>query len=46
MNVEKALTLKIDYKTICFEAKCALHRMSMGDKSNIIDEAETFLCTI
>jgi hypothetical protein len=46
MNVEKAPTLKIDYKTICFEAKCALHRMSMGDKSNIIDEAETFLCTI
>ena len=39
-------TMKIDYGTICFEAKCVLHRMSMGDKSNIIDEAETFLFTI
>ena len=26
--------------------KCALHHMSMGDKSNIIDEAETLLFTI
>jgi hypothetical protein len=38
--------MKIDYGTICFEAKCVLYRMSMGDKSNIIDEAETFLSTI
>jgi len=43
---EKAPTTKTDYETICFEAKCALHRMSIGDKSNIIDEAETFLFTI
>jgi hypothetical protein len=26
--------------------KCALHHMSMGDKSNIIDEAKAFLFTI
>ena len=26
--------------------KCALHPMSMGDKSNIIDEAETFIFII
>jgi hypothetical protein len=26
--------------------KCALHYMSMGDKSNIIDEAEAFLFII
>ena len=32
--------------TICFEARWALHRMSMGDRSSIIDEAETFLFTI
>jgi hypothetical protein len=38
---ERAATPKTDCGTICFEAKCALHRMSMGDKSNIIDEAET-----
>jgi hypothetical protein len=46
MNVGKAPTTKTDYGTICFKAKRALHRMSMGDKSNIIDEAETFLFTI
>ena len=32
--------------TICFEARWALHHMSMGDKSSIIDEVETFLFTI
>ena len=26
--------------------KCALHRMNMGDKMNIIDDVETFLSTI
>jgi len=26
--------------------KCALHHMSMGDKSNIIDEAQAVLFTI
>jgi hypothetical protein len=44
--LERAPTTKTDYGTICFEAKYALHRMSIGDKSNIIDEAETFLFTI
>jgi hypothetical protein len=42
MNVRKVPTPKINCGTICFEAKCTLHRMSMGDKSNIIDEAKTF----
>jgi hypothetical protein len=26
--------------------KCALHHMSMGDKSDIIDEVEAFIFTI
>ena len=46
MNIGKALISKTNCETICFEAKWALHRMSMGDKSNIIDEVETFLFTI
>jgi hypothetical protein len=46
MNVEKMHTIRIDCETICFEAKYALHRMSMGDKSNIIDDANTFLFMI
>jgi hypothetical protein len=42
MNAKKTPTTKTDYETICFEAKCTLHRMSTSDKNNIINEAETF----
>jgi len=42
--VEQCYTGKISsYRHL---AKDALHRLSMGDKSNIIDEAEIFLFTI
>ena len=46
MNARKTPTTKIDYETVCFEAKCILHHMSTGDKNNIINEVETFLLTI
>jgi len=46
MNARKTPTTKIDYGTICFEEKCTLHCMSMGDKNNIINEAETFFLKI
>ena len=46
MNARETPTIKNEYGTICFEAKCTLHRMSTGDKNNIINEAETFLLTI
>ena len=46
MNVGKASTSKTYCGTICFKAGWALHRMSMSDKSSIIDESETFLFTI
>jgi len=31
---------------ICYQLEGALHRMNMGDKMNIIDEATAFLFTI
>jgi hypothetical protein len=41
MNVGRMHPLRLTVGTLYFEAKCALHCMSMGDKSNVIDEAET-----
>jgi hypothetical protein len=46
MNVERCTPLGLVVRPPVLKIKVALYHMNMGDKMNIIDDANTFLFTI